>query len=81
MQFWAWILSAWKSGSWKDGSWGSEEQPILPVQSGGGGAGGGSWSMWDEPIPLYDKDNYKLLKQEDREMFEILEALTLSGML
>jgi len=54
-----------------------DDIPIVVQQ--GGSFGGGSPSMWDEPIPF--EDNYKLIKQEDREMFEILESLTLSGML
>lgn len=47
----------------------------------GGGHGGGSWSMWDDPLKKDRVDPYKLIKHEDREIFEILEALTLLGII
>ena len=81
MQFWAWALKAWKTGAWKSGSWGQKPQP---AQQGGSSAGGGGeylgTSMWDEPLPEEYK-YYKLIRQEDREIFEILESLTLSGII
>jgi hypothetical protein len=86
-QPWAWKEFAWSDNIWKEYSWGNPLEPSTPViipSSGGGGNGTAdypqsAWSMWDDPI--ITKDNYKLLRQEDQEMFEILEILTLSGMI
>lgn len=77
MQFWAWALKAWKTGAWKTGSWGYIPQPSQGGSSAGGGGEYIGPSMWDEPLPR--KYNfYKLIRQEDQEILEILESLTLS---
>ena len=49
------------------------------VSSGGIGTYNGIPSMWDDPLPFDNR--YKLIQQEDREIFEILESLILSGII
>ena len=60
-----------------------EPEPSIEVISTGGTGTSDytkvDWSMWDLKLPQGNLDRYKILRQADQEMFEILEILTLSG--